>query len=179
MFCFQAPSVNFINHWLARHGLPVQAKDKYVHFDLCVELGKSPEIVHLFERAGYSVEPTAPSSSHQNGPGEHPHQTIGDAIRTMLAGADLAPKFWPYAFHHFLRLFNVTIHGSDTASPYEQMTCKLPDLSLLRVFGCRLYVLPAHPCRPDKALSEACTGIFLGFTKPCVMFSTMTASRNK
>ena len=164
-FASKGPPVDFINRWLARHGLPVQAKDKYVRFDLGGEMGKSPEIVRLFERAGYSVEPTAPHSSHQNGPGERPHQTISDAIRTMLAGADLAPKFWPYAFHHFLRLYNVTVHGTDTASPYEQMTGKKPDLSLLRVFGCRLYALPARPRRPDKALSDSRTGIFLGFTK--------------
>jgi len=57
------------------------------------ELGRCPDIVTLFESTGYSVELTAPDSSHQNGPGERPHRTISDAIRTMLAGAGLEPKF--------------------------------------------------------------------------------------
>jgi hypothetical protein len=119
----------------------------------------------LFETAGYKVEATAPDSSHQNGPGERPHRTIADAIRTMLAGAALTPKFWPYAFHHFLRLYNVTIHGANSASPFELCTGRKPDLSLLRVFGCRVYALPARPRRPSKLTSDARTGIFLGFGK--------------
>jgi len=68
------------------------------------ELGQCPDVTMLFESAGYSIELTAPDSSHQNGPGEHPHCTIGNAICTMLAGAMLEPCFWPYAFHHFLCL---------------------------------------------------------------------------
>jgi hypothetical protein len=70
-FASKQPPVDFINCWLACHGLPVQAKDKYVRFDLGGELGKSPEIVCLFECAGYSVESTAPSSSHQNGQSDY------------------------------------------------------------------------------------------------------------
>jgi hypothetical protein len=38
-------------------------------------------------------------------------------------------------------------------------------LSLLRVFGCRVYALPARPRRPDKLHSDSRTGIFLGFAK--------------
>jgi hypothetical protein len=81
----------------------------------------------------------------------------------MLAGAALPSRFWPYAFHHFLRLYNVTVHGDNTASPFELCSGRQPDLSLLRVFGCRVYALPARPRRPDKINSR--TGIFLGFAK--------------
>jgi hypothetical protein len=122
------------------------------------------DVIQLFTNAGYIVETTAPDSSHQNGPGERPHRTIADAIRTrMLSGAALPPKFWPYTFHHFLRLYNVTVHGDKTASPYEVCTNRKPDLSNLRVFGCRVYALPARPRRPDKLLPDSRTGIFLGF----------------
>jgi len=34
------------------------------------ELGHCPDIVTLFESAGYSIELMALDSSHQNGPGE-------------------------------------------------------------------------------------------------------------
>jgi len=34
------------------------------------ELGHSPDIVALFESAGYSIKLTAPDASRQNGPGE-------------------------------------------------------------------------------------------------------------
>jgi len=118
------------------------------------KLGRCPDIVTLFKSAGYSVELTAPDSSHQNRPGERPHCTIGDAIRTMLAGAGLEPKFWPYSFRHFLQLYNVTLHCSCDASPYTICSGKILDLSLLRTFGCRVYVLPPRAMRKSKLRSD-------------------------
>ena len=47
-------------------------------------------------------------SSNQNGPVERAHLTIGNAICAMLLGAGLPVKFWPYAFHHYLRIMNST-----------------------------------------------------------------------
>jgi hypothetical protein len=165
--CFQskAPPLDFLNRWLAQYGLPRDVPDKYVRFDQGGELGRCAAIVNLFENAGYRVETTAPDSSHQNGPGERPHQTIADAMRTMLSGASLDMKFWPYAFHHFLRIYNSTVHGDHDASPFELCSGSRPNLSLLRVFGCRVYALPARPRRPDKLISDARTGIFLGYAK--------------
>jgi hypothetical protein len=165
--CFQskAPPLDFLNRWLAQHGLPGDVADKYVRFDQGGELGRCTAVVDLFSNAGYKVETTAPDSSHQNGPGERPHQTIADAMRTMLAGANLPMKFWPYAFHHFLRISNTTVHGDKDATPFELCSGSRPDLSLLRVFGCRIYALPARPRRPDKLISDARVGIFLGYAK--------------
>jgi hypothetical protein len=76
-------------------------------------------MIQLFENAGYAVKLTATQSSHQNVPVKHPHQTIAHALCTMLAHANLPPKFWPYKFHHFLKLYNVTPHGDSDKSPYE------------------------------------------------------------
>ncbi len=129
------------------------------------ELGHCIDVVCLFESAGYTVEHTAPDSSHQNGPGECPHCTIGDAIHTMLASAGLEPCFWPYAFHHFLYLYNVTPHRSCDTSPYTICSGKLPDLTRLRTFGCQVYVLPPHASRRSKLCSDARTGLFLGYSQ--------------
>jgi hypothetical protein len=164
-FASKAPPLEFLNSWLALYGLPTMTPDCYVRFDLGGELGRCNDVVQLFTNAGYHVKLTAPDSSHQNGPGEWPHRTIADGICMMLAGAALAPKFWPYAFHHFLRIYNCTPHGSNSVSPYEICSQKKPDLSSLRVFGCRVFALPACPRRPDKLTSDARTGIFLGFLK--------------
>jgi hypothetical protein len=166
-FQSKGPPLDFLNRWLSRHGLPHDVPDKYVRFDLGGDLGRCRAVVELFERAGYSVEPTAPDSSHSNGPGERPHQTLGDAMRAMLGGAGLSPKFWIFAFHHFVRLYNVTVHGDSKATPYKLCTGKKPNLSLLRTFSCRVYALPPRPNgrRPDRITSDARTGIFLGYTK--------------
>jgi len=127
------------------------------------ELGQCAEVVTLFQNAGYAIEPTAPDSSHQNGPGERPHWSIAESLHAILGGAGLNPKFWSYAFEHYLWLYNVTVHGLQSASPYTLCTGCKPDLNLLRTFGCQIYaLLPQH--RSAKLLDHACTGIFLGYT---------------
>jgi len=81
----------------------------------------------------------------------------------MLGGAALESKFWPYAFEHYLRLYNVMAHHSQHASPYTICTGKKPNLGLLHTFGCHIYALP--PCqRSAKLVTDTRTGIFLGYT---------------
>jgi len=87
---------------IARYGLSNATPDKYVQFDLGGDLGCCAEIVTLFKNAGYAIEPTAPDLSHQNGPGEQPHQSIVESLCAMLGGTGLDLKFWPYAFEHYL-----------------------------------------------------------------------------
>ncbi len=137
--------------------------DKYVRFDLGGELGHCTDVVKLFQQAGYAVKPTAPDSLHQNGPGERPHRSIAEGLQAMLGGAALEPKFWPYAFEHYLCLYNVTVHHSQSASPYTIYMGNKPNLSLLRTFGCRVYALPPRH-RAAKLVSDTRTGIFLGYT---------------
>ena len=161
----KSPPIDYLNRWLAQHGLPKDHPDKYVRLDLGGELGRCPEIVALFENAGYRVETTSAMGSHANGPVERPHQTVCNGMRAMLDGAGLPPKFWPYAFHHFLRLYNSFPHGDRPASAYTMCTGKQPNLTHLKTFGCRVYALPARPRRPDRLVSDACTGIFLGYAK--------------
>ena len=110
-FATKAPPIRFINNWLMKHAPRSDVRDKYVCMDLGGELGRSSEVVSIFEQAGYSIEFTSPNHSHQNGPVERPHQSIATALRTMLHGANLEPKYWPYAFHHYLRTYNCTPHG--------------------------------------------------------------------
>jgi len=142
VFHSKAPPIEFLNTWLAQYSLPNSIADKYVRFNLSGELGCCTEVVKLFQHAGYAVEPTAPNSSHQNGPSERPHRSIAEGLQVMLGGTALETKFWPYAFEHYLCLYNVTIHNSQQVSPYTLCTGKKPDLSLLCTFGCWVYALP-------------------------------------
>eukprot|EP00957_Ditylum_brightwellii_P133159 10152848-Ditylum_brightwellii.AAC.1 len=58
--------------------------------ELGSELGRNVEVKKLLTKHGYDIQPTGPEVSHQNSPGERPHETIGDAVRTMLEGSGLA-----------------------------------------------------------------------------------------
>ena len=163
-FATKAPPVDYINRWLAKHGRGKDVANKYVRMDLGGDLGKSTDIRNHFEEAGYVVEPTAPDSSHQNGPGERPHRTIKDALRSILYGAGLPLKFWPYTFHHYLRLYNVVPRGTRTLSSFEIRTGSPPDLQYLRTFGCKVSALPARAHRPSSLEHGVRSGLFLGYT---------------
>ena len=161
-FATKAPPVDWLNQWLANN--TPDCPDKYIRMDGGGELGKCHEIRETFSNFGYQVQLTGPDSSHQNGPGERPHQTIGDALRAMLTGAALRPAFWPYAFYHFVRLYNFVPHGSRPSSPHEMCGGELPDLSKLRTFGCRVHVRPTT-ARYGRVVPNSRLGIFLGYSR--------------
>ena len=156
-FASKAPPVEWINHWLLANNAP-DCSDKYERMDGGGEIGRSQDVRQTFINFGYTVEVTGPDSSHQNGPGERPHQTIGDALRSMLTGANLHASFWPYAFYHYLRLYNFVQHGTRSSSPYQMCGSKLSNLSKLRTFGCRVHVRPTT-ARYGKRVPNSRLGI--------------------
>jgi Reverse transcriptase (RNA-dependent DNA polymerase) len=166
-FASKLPPLDFLNQWLATHGQPRDVPNKYVRLDQGGELAGCHAVLTLFANAGYHVQVTATDTSSSNGPVERPHQTISNAIMTMLNGANLPTKFWPYAFHHYLRLYNVTPHADAAVSPMEICTGRRPDLSLLRTFGCRIYALPPRPQhrRAEKLHPDSRRGVFLGYAQ--------------
>lgn len=163
-FASKRPPIAFLN---PKHGCSKDVPNKYVRLDQGGELAGCHAIIGLFEDAGYHIQVTATDTSSSNGRVERPHQTISNALLSMLNGADLLTKFWPYAFHHYLRLYNVTPHADAVLSPMEICTGRQPDLSLLQTFGCRLYALPARPNhkRAEKLHSDTRKGFFLGYAQ--------------
>ena len=103
-FATIAHPVDWLNQWLANNA--PACTGKYVRMDSGGEVGRCHKILDTFANFGYQTQLTSPDSSRQNGPGERPHQTIGDAWRAMLTGADLRSAFRPRAFYHFVRLYN-------------------------------------------------------------------------
>ena len=161
-FATKAPPVDWINSWLASNS--PQCTDKYVRMDGGGELGKCRDIHRTFANFGYAVELTGPDSLHQNGPGERPHQTVGDALRAMLSGANLKPNFWPYAFYHYIRIYNFVPHGERPSSPYEMCGAPLPNLAKLRTFGCQIHVRPTT-ARYGRVVPNSRLGVFLGYSR--------------
>ena len=151
-------------HWL-RHFLancaPV-CEGKYVYMDQGGELYRNPEVVALFEGFGYEVRPTGADASNQNGPVERAHLTVANGVRAMLHGANLDGRFWPYAFHHFLRIKNSIPCRTQGMSPIELTEGKQDDFSDFRTFGCRVWVRPPGN-RTAKLKPSSRKGIFLGF----------------
>ena len=88
----------------------------------------------------------------------------------MLCGLCLLElAFLPNSGHtHFTTSYSSIISQfmvTTLLPPYNLCTGEKANLSCLCTFGCRVYLLPLREQRPDKALLDARSGIFLGFAK--------------
>ena len=134
-FTSKALPIKFLNAWLSKYSPPAKVQGKYARFDAGGDLGKCHNVLDAFTNSGYNIELTAPGHFHQNGPMERLHRTIGEAMHTMLHGANLPNKFWHYPFHYNLCIANSVPHLGHDSSPLEHTTGNMHDLSYLHTFG--------------------------------------------
>jgi hypothetical protein len=156
----KGPPITWLDSYLRRHS--PRCEDKYVSLDQGGELYQNPKVRSLSERHGYDVRPTGADASNQNGPVEWSHQTIGNALWSMLSGAGLDAKFWPYAFKHFLRITNALRSAGRDLLPYEMTQGRQDDFTRFLTFGARVWVRPPG-LLPGKLPIHARKGIFLSF----------------
>ena len=158
----KGPPIEYFNQWLARFNPDIT--NKTVRFDQGGELGRCRRVLKLFQDFGYTIQLTGADSSHQNGSVERSHQSIGNMVRSLLHGASLERKFWPFAFYHALFLMNRFPHHKKPSPPITICSGRRVSLESLRVFGCRIYVrLPGE--RRAKLDHHTSVGIFLGYNE--------------
>lgn len=106
---------------------------------------------------------SAPNRQHQNGKAERALGVIANSARTLLYDANLPDQFWAYAMDTAAVVRNRLPYNAGP-SPTERYTKRRPDLSRLRVFGCKAYV-HVHPARRKggKLAERARPGIFVGY----------------
>jgi hypothetical protein len=156
----KAPPLEWLRSFLHLHS--PQCDGEYVCLDQGGELYANPAVRGLFQQSRYDVRATGADASNQNGPVERAHRTVANALRAMLLGAGLDLRFWPQAFHHFLRINNSTPSRDQDKSPYELHHGTNEDFSGFRTFGCRVWVRPQGR-RHVKLRPISRKGIFLGF----------------
>ena len=110
-----------------------KCNDKCVHMDQGGELHKNPKVRQLFESYGYTIKPTGADTSRQNAPAERGHLHVANSLRAMLIGAKLDARFWPCAFHHFIRIQNALMTSSKEHSPIKMATGREQTSAPLRV----------------------------------------------
>jgi hypothetical protein len=126
------------------------------------DLANNTDIQALLAYHRYTPRPTGGDASWQNAPGELPHLMIGYQLTTMLHGANLSFKLWPWAFNHCLLLHNMVPYG-DRGVPIIRIGGKRPDVAQIRTFGCQVYVRPPGK-RPSKLEPHMNEGTYLGPT---------------
>ena len=113
---------------------------------------------------GIQHEPTIPYSPQQNGVAEHMNRTLLETARSMLHHAQKPLTFWAEAISTACYVRN----RSPTAflknvTPYEHWYGKKPDVSNLKVFGCKAYVHVPDAKRKGKFDKKAIPCVFVGY----------------
>ena len=115
-------------------------------------------LLKLLKLSGICHQTTIPHTPEQNGVAERMNRTIIEKTRCLLIGANLKKRFWAEAVNTAVHLINrAPTRTLKDVTPNEAYTGKKPDLSYLKVFGCRAFVhVPKQQRRKLDPKSEEC-----------------------
>lgn len=113
---------------------------------------------------GIQREPTIPYSPQQNGVAERMNRTLLETARSMLHHAKKPLNLWAEA----VSTASYTRNRSPTAAlkgatPYELWHGKKPEVSGLKVFGCKTYVHNPESKRNGKLQKKSFPCVFVGY----------------
>lgn len=129
----------------------------------------SKDFKSYLSEKGIVMELSPPYSPESNGRAERVQQTILGITRCLLATIRKMPSYlrlWDEAVltANFIRNRTFSESTQDAnKTPYEAFTGNRPDLSSLRVFGCRAFVHIPKQKRTEKLQSRSEAGILVGY----------------
>ncbi len=121
------------------------------------------DLKHILKEVGIEHKLTMPYSPQQNGRAKHFNHTVMEKGTSMLHHAGLSLGFWETAVNTAVHIYNRTpSHSNKWKTPLELWDGTVPDISYLRVFGCKAYYhVPEHKrCKLDPKSREA---VFVGY----------------
>ncbi|KAJ9514290.1 hypothetical protein QJQ45_012314 [Haematococcus lacustris] len=105
---------------------------------------------------------SAPYSPQQNGAAERLNRTIFEKARSILHAANISLSFWAHAVKYANYIRCLLPVSGQPLTPWEAFYGVKPDLSGLRVFGCRVWLhVPDH--KRSKLQSKSVEGLFIGY----------------
>jgi len=109
---------------------------------------------------------SAPYCHESNGRAERIWRTLGEMTRVMLLTAILPAPYWSFAMQHACYLRNRLPHSAlgGSKTPYEAWFKRKPDLSNLKVWGCKVYAFIDVNTRA-KMENSAKSAIFVGIAE--------------
>ena len=160
----KTPPIQFVKDFLDKHGdknYPTRA----VRSDQGGELWKCNAFKEAVIESKFLLEPTGADDAAQNGVAENPNKTLGRMTRALLYNAKRSHEYWSYAIQHAVYIKNRLPHAHHKykITPYEIYTGTKPNISNLRVWGCKVFVKKTGK-RTTKLSDYTNAGIFLNYT---------------
>jgi hypothetical protein len=148
--------IALLKQWETQSGNKVQflRSDNGTEFNGVLKFCRDNGIVH---------QRTAPYAHQQNGKIERLNRTLQERARAMLAGSSLPPEYWGDALLTSNYVRNLSAVSNLTCTPYQKFHGKVPDVSHLRVFGSKCFVLTPKLKRGGKFFPVSAEGVFLGY----------------
>lgn len=122
------------------------------------------ETLAVAAEEGVQLYVTPPYSPEANGTAERPNRTLMEGTRAMVLEAGAPHDLWSHALSAKTHIYNRTptrLLGNKT--PYEAFTGKEPDISHLRVWGCKAVVPLPTERQGSKLDARSETGTFVGY----------------
>nr|KAJ0210442.1 hypothetical protein LSAT_V11C400201490 [Lactuca sativa] len=117
-----------------------------------------------FESTGIIHQTTPPYIPQQNGVAEWKNRTLKEMVISMLSYSVLSEGFWGEAMLTACYILNRTPNKRSKNTPYELWCKKVPNLSYLKVWGCRAVVRLTEP--KTKTFGErGIDSIFIGYVE--------------
>ena len=123
------------------------------------------ELQSFLKDKGIKHELTTADTPQHNGVAERMNRTLVERVRAMLIDAELPDSYWWEALQYAALIHNVSPTRSlDDCTPEESWSGNKPDVSRLRVFGCKAFVhIPDKLRSKLSAKSLVCT--FVGYAR--------------
>ena len=130
------------------------------------------------ESRGITHEFSSPRTPQQNGVVERKNRALEHMVRTMLIASKLPKHFWAQAVHTACYIMNrAMLRPMLKKTPYELLNGRVPNISHLRIFGCKCFVHNNDKDSLGKFDPRSDEGIFLGYSsrsKAYKMFNKVT-----
>ena len=137
-------------------------KIKALH-SVCGKEYDNGKLDKILRDSGIQRRFTVPYTPQQNGMAERKNRTVVEVARCLLTQSGLPTIFWAEAIHTANYIRNRCFTETISCTPFEKWTGRKPDISHIRSFGEKVYVLNKNPAR-GKFDPRGLEGIFLGYT---------------
>ena len=139
------------------------------------------EEVNQYAKGKFTLRTTSPHTPESNATSERFNRVLGERTRAMLKEKQLPLFLWPEAMKTVTYLSNRTTTvsvGNKELTPYEILFDVRPNISTLRVFGCKAFAYNFDIDR-KKLDDKAKAGIFVGYDLNSAAYKIYLPSQKK
>ena len=121
------------------------------------------DVLHMLGDRHINYSTTIPYTPQQNGIVERYNRSVMEITRSLLSASGRSSNLWSHAYTTACYLYNrrVSVGRSSEVTRFEAFTGKKPDLSRLKVWGCKVFVRVQIPT--SKLDARAVAGLFMGY----------------